>query len=346
MKAMLLGAAAALVIAGPAAAETIEIKVGIFLPPQTPYVQKGYVPWIKNVNKEAGGTIKLVWYKGTSLGNARTIYRNIVSGVADAGMAFPTNTPGKFEAYSSVAHPFLADSKNDHSEASSMALWRTYERGVLDQEFDQVKPLMVVNLPPINMYSRVEIKTVDDFKGKKMRSSTFSPFAEAMGAVPVNISVPQMYQALQRGTVEVNGSIWPGYVVFKLKEVTDYIIEGRFGTGSSFVIMNAKKLASLPKKGRDALLKYSGYPLSRTMGRLYDNMARFAKGRAIKDGKKIIRLSAADEAKMKKMFEPVRARELAKIKNGATVAKVYAEELKKAKAELAMDMKNRKSMKK
>ncbi len=41
-----MSAMAAIVVAGAVEAAPIELKMNIFLPPQTPYVKRGFIPWI------------------------------------------------------------------------------------------------------------------------------------------------------------------------------------------------------------------------------------------------------------------------------------------------------------
>ncbi|HEX3974599.1 MAG TPA: hypothetical protein VHX19_24905, partial [Stellaceae bacterium] len=108
----------ALLIAAPtmAQAETVTLKFGFPAPP-TSYVNTDAItPWIDDVEKAAGGTLKIQLFTGPVLGNFNNIYDRIVSNVAQ--IAF-----GTFGAYASVFArtqvtdlPFL----NDDTRRSSV----------------------------------------------------------------------------------------------------------------------------------------------------------------------------------------------------------------------------------
>src|SRR5690625_7793443 len=56
-----------------------------------------------------------------------------------------------------------------------------------------------------DIFSREPIRSVDDFKGKKVRINGKSerPFVEALGAVPVSIPVEENYEAFDKGMLDV-----------------------------------------------------------------------------------------------------------------------------------------------
>ncbi len=79
------------------------------------------------------------------------------------------------------------------------------------QDTFKVKLLAVTPYPAQILFSNVDIKSLKDLKGKKIRCSgwTTSQFITALGAAGVNISFSEVAQSLQRGVVDgaVTGSL-------------------------------------------------------------------------------------------------------------------------------------------
>ncbi|MFO7876784.1 MAG: TRAP transporter substrate-binding protein [Desulfovermiculus sp.] len=94
----------------------------------------------------------------------------------------------------------------------------------LQQNFN-VKLLSIAPYPAQVLFSRDEIKGLDDLKGKKIRGSGWSTseFLSAAGASGVTLSFDEVPQSLQRGVVDgaVTGSL-SGYSA-GWGEVTDYV---------------------------------------------------------------------------------------------------------------------------
>ena len=87
-----------------------------------------------------------------------------------------------------------------------------------------------------------------DITGLRMRvgGGTISEITKTLGAVPVALSVPEGYNALERGIVD--GTILPYEALhaLKLAEVTKHHIDVRMYTASQFTVMNLAKWNSLP----------------------------------------------------------------------------------------------------
>lgn len=88
--------------------------------------------------------------------------------------------------------------------------------------------------PPEILNSNVEIRSLADFEGKRVRSGGIgATFYNALGASAVTLTGSEIYQALQLGTVdmaEFNDWLVNGEMGFD--EVTDYVIEPVLHTGA------------------------------------------------------------------------------------------------------------------
>lgn len=127
------------------------------------------------------------------------------------------------------------------------------ERGVY-----QLGPYSAAGLA---VFSKKPVKTVEDFKGFKIRSTgTPAKVFEKLGAAPVSISGEELYQGLQTGVVD--GVHWGGVAAgwgMSFQEVTSYILRPNLlGHTNGEVIINMKKwneLGSDHKQILDSVLR-------------------------------------------------------------------------------------------
>jgi TRAP-type C4-dicarboxylate transport system substrate-binding protein len=85
---------------------------------------------------------------------------------------------------------------------------------------------------------------------------------EALGAVPLSMSVSEMYDALERGVV--NGTISASSVLtsFNLAEIVRYAANARFTVSTFFVTMNKSRWESLSAEDQRVLEEASGAVLA------------------------------------------------------------------------------------
>lgn len=111
------------------------------------------------------------------------------------------------------AVPFLVKS----AQAGSVAFWRLYKTGLLDNEYDQIVPLATGMLGAGGLHLSAPLKSMDDLGGLKlivagqMQSKTIA----ALGGAPVSIPLTDEYQAVQRKTVDRVIIGWGGCTCFQ-----------------------------------------------------------------------------------------------------------------------------------
>jgi TRAP-type C4-dicarboxylate transport system substrate-binding protein len=98
----------------------------------------------------------------------------------------------------------------------------------------------------------------EDFKGRRFISRGYlNPFMQALGTSPINVSMAETYNALQRKLAA--GVIFMELSVFdmKLYEVTKYCVDHPVYRGWLALVINLKKWNSLPEDIRDLLTQAS-----------------------------------------------------------------------------------------
>jgi TRAP-type C4-dicarboxylate transport system substrate-binding protein len=117
------------------------------------------------------------------------------------------------------------------------AAWEDREVGIFDlwdQCFQEELGLKYLgrlhSVIPFTAYTNAEIKSMADFDGLVFRAQPlYVPFLESLGATVITMPAPEIYTAMERGTVD--GFMFPqtGFTGFAWEEVTKYqILPGVF----------------------------------------------------------------------------------------------------------------------
>lgn len=99
-----------------------------------------------------------------------------------------------------------------------------------------------------NLFSNTPITTLEDFKGKKVRSGTgvSQDISEALGAVPVNLSSADFYSALQRGLLDAIFTSDAAARAFRINEVAKHHTDTPINNLPLEWCMNRQTIAKLP----------------------------------------------------------------------------------------------------
>ena len=138
-----------------------------------------------------------------------------------------------------------------------------------------------------------------------------------------------IYQALQRGTIDAAGIGWPGILPFHLNEVVHYHLDAALSAAALFNIMNKDAYAKLPEKGRAAIDKLGGMHFSLMMGKAVDAMNKGGLEFTRKSPNQTIsELSPAAEAEWRNLVQPITDEWLKSTPDGSKVLAAYQAEIK------------------
>lgn len=187
--------------AGTAAAQEVTLKVHHFLGPNaTAHVQL-LTPWCDKVGKESGGRIKCQIYPAMQLGGTPPqLFDQARDGVADIVWTVPTYQAGRFTKSEVFELPHMIRT----AEGGSRAFWEYLQKNSLD-EFKGVKVILAhVHDGALLHFASKQVKSLEDIKGLKVRSPTRigAKWLGAIGAVPVQMPVPQVPEAISKGVVD------------------------------------------------------------------------------------------------------------------------------------------------
>jgi len=231
-----------------AEAEQIKLTYSNFFPP-THIQSKLAESWCKEVEKRTQGQVVVEYFPGQTLTKARQVYDGVVTGLSDLGLALFAYTPGRFPVMEAVDLPLGYMSGN----AATMVVNEVYKK-FNPKELQDTKVMYLHAHGPGVLHTKGKpVRKLEDLKGLKLRGhGTSAAIVKALGATPVAMPMPELYQSLQKGVVD--GALYPLEVNkgWKMGEVTDFTTAS-FScayTSSFFVVMNKDKWNSIPAEAQ------------------------------------------------------------------------------------------------
>ena len=290
------------IFSSPLMAETVVLKFHSFPPMPANSNAKFVKPWGDKVEKESGGKIKVEIYPAMQLGGKPPqLVDQVRDGVVDLIWTVAGYTPGRFPRLEVFDLPFMAGSSLATSQAA-----QKYAETIGAEDLKDYKILTVHVHAPGKIHTKDKlIKSLDDFKGLKMRGPTrvISKMLEGLGATPVGMPVPQVAPSLSKGVIDGMVVPWEIMPSFKLHELTKSHTEisgdrGLYTTPFLF-LMNKAKYESLSDELKKVIDANSGMALAKLAGELWDGFEGPAKKLAVDAGGEFHELSGKALADMK-----------------------------------------------
>lgn len=226
----------------------------------------------KRVADATGGKFQIRAFAGGEIVPALGVADAVQQGTVEMGHTASYYYVGKNPAFAlDCTLPFGMNSR-------MQSAWM-YHGGGLALMRDFFKEFGIVNLPAGNTgaqmggWFRKEVKSLADFKGLKMRIPGFGGrlFA-ALGAIPQNVPPAEIYQALERGSIDAVEFVGPhddeklGFV----KVAKFYYYPGFWEPGPALSLyVNQKQWDGLPKEYR-AILEAAAAEANISMQSEYD----------------------------------------------------------------------------
>ena len=228
-------------------------------------------PWMDKVEKDSGGRIKFEAYPAMQLGGTPVqLYDQARDGVVDVIWTLPANTAGRFPRIEVFELPFMMN----NAEATSKAYWEYVQTHAPD-EFKETQVIALhVHGPGMFHSVNKQIKSAADLKGMKVRGPTrqITKMLGSVGATPVGMPLPQIPDALSKGTIEACVIPWEVVPSVKVHELTKFHSEfdnsGAALYTTTFVMaMNKPKYESLAPDLKKIIDANSGLATSAWLGK-------------------------------------------------------------------------------
>jgi TRAP-type transport system periplasmic protein len=311
-RSLLQGAAAAATLGTPLAAlaqQTVTLKFHTFMSPASNVWLTMHKPWMDKVEKDSGGRIKFEGYPAMQLGGTPVqLYDQARDGVVDIVWTLPGNTAGRFPRIEVFELPFMMN----NAEATSKAYWEYFTKECPD-EFKETQ-VLALHVHGPGMFHTVgkAITKADDLKGLKMRGPTrqVTNLLRSVGATPVGMPLPQIPDALSKGTID--GCVIPWEVVpsVKVHELTKFHSEfpanlPALYTTTFVMAMNKAKYDGLPADLKKVIDANSGMAAGAWLGKTQQSNDPAGRKAAADRGNTIRTFSAAEAQEFIKLSAQV-----------------------------------------
>jgi TRAP-type C4-dicarboxylate transport system substrate-binding protein len=291
------------------AQQSVTLKFHTFMAPLSNVWLTMHKPWMEKVEKDSGGRIKFEGYPAMQLGGTPVqLYDQARDGVVDIVWTLPGNTAGRFPRVEVFELPFMMN----NAEATSKAYWEYVQTNAPDEFKDTQVLALQVHGPGVIHSANKLVARASDLKGMKVRGPTrqVTKLLGSLGAVPVGMPLPQIPDALSKGTIEACVIPWEVVPSVKVHELTKFHSE--FAAGSpalyttTFVMaMNKAKYESLAPDLKKVIDANSGLATSGWLGKMQQGNDPIGRKSASDRGNTIHTFTAAETQEFIKLSSSI-----------------------------------------
>lgn len=271
MKSMKLAFAGLLLSAMPVLAE--ELVMSSWLPPKHPIVVNAFQPWAEEVEKVTDGRVT-VRIMGKPLGSPPAHFDMARDGIADVTFGLHSFTEDdRFKRARLGQFSFLGDD----AVANSKAYWSIYGGKLNAAEEHKGTHLLGLFMhgPGVLHNNKRKIETPADMQGLKLRvpGGYVGELVSALGAAPVFMSSPEVYEKLSRGVIDGVAFTYEALTAFNLTDYVKYsmTVPGGIYNTTWFFVINEDKWNSLSEEDRAAIDAISGEAFAERVGKAWND---------------------------------------------------------------------------
>ena len=237
--------------------------------------QHASLPWLRQIEKATNGAVKMQGYFSQSLFKGADTWEALKANQADVAWCFHGYWAGMTSQADVIALPFLPIVT---AEKGSEVLWKIYEKyPSVQKQFEANKVVLLwTSSPYFLLTTKKQIKTLDDMKGMKIRTTGGPPteMAKALGMVPTPMGMPDVYMNMEKGVIDGMLVPWEAVYSFKLYEVAKYYTYAPFHVTYFSQSFSRATWDKLPKNIQDQIMSVSGLTGSKFWGKnMFDTAA-------------------------------------------------------------------------
>ncbi|MBY7144509.1 TRAP transporter substrate-binding protein DctP [Virgibacillus sp. NKC19-3] len=233
--------------------EVISLKVADSVPSTNFISQEGIVYWMDRVEELTDGKVEFQYFPSEQLGKSTSLLELVNANTVD--IAYTSYASEKLPLSEVATLPGAVPS----SEEGSKIYWKLVEEFLLEEEYlkNGVRPMFAVTLPNYQILTtETKVTTIEDLKGLKLRtpSGPIEVGMNALGASPVAMAAPEMYTAIERGTIEGAVIAETSYKPYQLQKAANYsTTNANMGSFVANYSINEEVYQNLPEEIQQAM---------------------------------------------------------------------------------------------
>jgi len=247
-----------------------ELSVATFVPPQH-HTNTLMFQWFgEEIEKRSGGTLTMKLYPAGQLGAGPVQqYKRAIEGVGDITFGVAAYTPAIFPKTMLAILPGTSNT----GEESTRQIWESFDDHFAD-EFSEVRVLAVGTVAGSLLVGTRDVSTLEGLQGAKLVpfAAMTTPLVEAMGAVPVQLPVTEMYTGLSSGTIDVTTASYNNLTPpWNFWDVATHVVENiPVSFAVTYAIMNKERYEGLSEEHRAIINELAGLPMSLKLAESFD----------------------------------------------------------------------------
>lgn len=247
-----------------------QLTVATFVPPQH-HTNTVMFKWFgEELEKRSGGTLTMQLFPAGQLGAGPVQqYKRAVEGVADITFGVSAYTPALFPKTMLAIPPGKAESSAEATQRI-LAVFDEY----LADEYSDVKMIGLTTAAGIGIAATRDVSTLEGMQGAKIvpYAALTTPIIEAMGAVPVQMPVTEMYTGLSTGTIDGAYATYNNMTPpWNFWDVASYFVTNvPVQHAVVFVVMNRERYEALSDEHRAIIDDLAGEAASMKLAESFD----------------------------------------------------------------------------
>ncbi|MBN1368505.1 MAG: TRAP transporter substrate-binding protein DctP [Dehalococcoidales bacterium] len=218
------------------------------------------------VTKRSGGRIVFEHFYNGSLVATADMADAVESGLVQIACLYPTYFPSKMPLYNlstlpAAVSPFAEETREARIIYQNiMDDWLSTP--LIKEEFNKINAVPLLQNSPaltFTMFTKKPVTSLDDLKGLRIRAvSSLMDVLDTLGASGINVPPPDIYDSLNKGTIDGLILHWPLFQSFHLYDISKYWLSGMgFGIASATQVANLQAYEALPDDIKDIFKQVS-----------------------------------------------------------------------------------------